>query len=78
MARTRAAFEGSPLTADLKTLVEEEIKEDFARLANREGMSTSEYLRNLIYMHVRGKAYLIKVLKERLDRMSGFSSETDD
>jgi hypothetical protein len=69
---------GARLTADLKTLIDEDTKEELARLARSEGMNLSEYVRELIMIHVHGREHLIRLTKARLERMVGVRPDEDE
>jgi hypothetical protein len=76
MALTRSSSAFGKLTAELRTVVDDDTKDEFMQLAARDGMSISEYLRDLIMIHVHGRDRLVRLHKARLDRMAGVS--TDD
>ncbi|TAM07230.1 MAG: ribbon-helix-helix protein, CopG family [Paraburkholderia sp.] len=59
------------LTAEIRTAVDDDTKDEVLRLAAAEGMSISEYLRDLIMIHVHGLERLARLHKARLDRMAG-------
>ena len=69
---------GVNLTCNLKTLIDEDTKEELTRLATREGMNLSQYLRELIMIHVYGRKHLIRLTKARLERMVGAGSDEDE
>jgi hypothetical protein len=69
MARARVG--NGKLIAEIKTVVDDETKDEFLRLANAEGMSISEYLRDLVMIHVHGRDHLVRLHKARLERMAG-------
>lgn len=77
MATTRLGT-GARLSADIKTMIDEGTKEELVRLARCEGMSLSEYLRDLIVIHVHGREHLIRLTKARLERMVGTGSDVDE
>ncbi|MFM0101973.1 hypothetical protein PQR01_00295 [Paraburkholderia rhynchosiae] len=71
MARGRTSGTLGKLTAEVKTVVDDETKDEFSRLAAIEGLSLSEYLRDLIMIHVHGRDRLARLHRARLDRMAG-------
>lgn len=71
MAFTRSSSAIRKLTAEVKTVVDDDTKDEFARLAATEGMSISEYLRDLVMIHVHGRERLARLHRARLDRMAG-------
>jgi hypothetical protein len=71
MALARSSSALRKLNAELKTVVDDDTKDEFARLATIEGMSNSEYLRDLVMIHVHGRERLARLHRARLDRMAG-------
>jgi hypothetical protein len=71
MARGRTSGTLGKLTAEVKTVVDDETKDEFSRLAAIEGLSLSEYLRDLVMIHVHGRDRLARLHRARLDRMAG-------
>lgn len=69
MARVRTAF--GKLTAEVRTVVDDATKDELSRLASGEGMNISEYMRDLVMIHVHGRDRLARLHKARLDRMAG-------
>jgi hypothetical protein len=63
------------LTAEMRTVVDDATKDEFLRLASCEGMSVSEYLRDLVMIHVHGRERLARLHKARLDRMAGIGCD---
>ena len=59
------------LTAEVKTVIDDNTKDEFARLATNEGMTISEYLRDLVMIHVHGRERLARLHAQRLERMAG-------
>jgi hypothetical protein len=71
MARGRTSGTLGKLTAEIKTIVDDDTKDEFSRLATVEGLSISEYMRDLIMIHVHGRDRLARLHRARLDRMAG-------
>lgn len=73
----RARIGAGKFTADVKTLVDENTKDELMRLANLDGVSLSEYVRDLIFIHVHGREHLVRLHRARIERMAGIAQEED-
>jgi len=62
-------------TEEIKTLVPYEVKEGFARLANDNGMTPSEFMRELVMVRVLGVDGVRKIYDQRLNRVAGIRQE---
>lgn len=78
MTRVRISSTSSKLTAEMRTAVDEETKDEFVRLASSEGMTVSEYLRDMVMIHVHGRNHLLRIHKARLDRMAGIGADDSE
>lgn len=75
MTRVHMGSTSGKLTAEMRTAVDEETKDEFLRLASSEGMTVSEYLRDMVMIHVHGRNHLLRLHKARLDRMAGVGAD---
>lgn len=57
-------------TEELKTLLPFEIKEGFTRIAHEHGVSPSEYLRELVMVHVIGIDGMRKIYEDRISGLT--------
>lgn len=65
------------LTAELpKIRVPEDTKDGLDRAARNAGMSTSEYLRELVMLHVHGHEYVASLYAHRLALVAGAGKES--
>ncbi|KWR88803.1 hypothetical protein RM96_17980 [Cupriavidus sp. IDO] len=78
MTHVRVGSTSGKLTAEMRTVVDEETKDEFLRLASSEGMSVSEYLRDMVMIHVHGRNHLVRLHKARLDRMAGVGADDSE
>lgn len=66
MLESRAATPGlGKCTEELKTVVPEEVKEEFLALAVLNGQRPADYLRDLILEHLYGKIHLARMRSPR-------------
>lgn len=63
--------------AELKTRVHEEDAEDFRRLARSMGMNTSELLRIMILVKLRGVDGVLSITRKQLEYVSEVGPEKD-
>ena len=59
-----------------KTSVPDEIGEEFERLARSLDMNTSELLRLLVLVRVRGSEWVLRVHQERVSHAAGIGTES--
>jgi len=58
-------------TAEIKSLVDEDTRDALVALAFASGMTVSEYLRNLLLIHVHGSATMLRLAHQRGSGMAG-------
>lgn len=69
---SRAAVPGlGKCTEELKTVVPEEVKEEFAALAVLAGQRPADYLRDLILEHMYGSLHVARIRNARRNGMAG-------
>lgn len=56
-------------------MIPEETKEMLAGLAFNAGMTPSEYLRNIILVHIHGQAEVVRSHARRLDSTAGIGRD---
>jgi len=78
MTRARMSSTSGKLTAEMRTVVDDDTKDEFLRMASNEGMTVSEYLRDMVMIHVHGRNHLLRLHKARLDRMAGVGADDSE
>lgn len=58
-------------TAEVKALVDEGTRDALSALAFAAGLTVSEYVRNLLLLHVHGHATMLRVHSQRTTGMAG-------
>lgn len=67
---SRTAIPGGKCTEEIKTVVPEEIKEEFNALAVINGYKPSDYLRELIIDHLYGRLHVTRLRASRMNGMA--------
>lgn len=71
LSRPTSAALGGKCTVPLKTLVPDEVADDFARFARERGYgSTSDALRDIVLVAMHGKDYLLNLHRARIDALA--------
>lgn len=68
---SRSAGLGAKCDDTLKFRVPGEVKNDLQREAHRVGMTDAEFLRDLLYLRLYGRAHVLRMHEERLAQVGG-------
>ncbi|WP_045454300.1 hypothetical protein [Caballeronia cordobensis] len=80
MARGRTGF-SSPLgklTAEVRTKVDEDTRDELERIATDAGMGISEFVRELVLIRVYGRDHVARLHRARLSLVAGVGMEEVD
>ncbi|MEZ7524034.1 ribbon-helix-helix protein, CopG family [Burkholderia vietnamiensis] len=75
MARPRSSSALGKLTADIKTRVDDDTRDELDRLACEAGMGLSEFLRELVMVRVYGRDHVVRLHRTRLAMVAGIGPE---